>query len=154
MKVSAGDQAPHFFAPDQHGHVRTSEEFRDNWLLLYFYPRDNTPGCTKEACTLRDHYDSLKRLMSVVGVSASGIQSHARFAAKHELPFTLLADPGRRIINAYGANGIPYAKRTSFLIDPSGIIVKVYQKVKPAEHAADLLDEFQDIVDSVWQTTQ
>ena len=134
--------------------MRTSEEFRDNWLLLYFYPRDNTPGCTTEACNLRDNYAALKQFMNVVGVSSSSVASHAKFAAEHELPFSILSDPGKRIINDYGVNGIPFTKRTSFLIDPNGIIVKVYQKVKPATHAEELLAEFEDIVDSIWQTAR
>lgn len=152
IKLRVGQAAPDFSAPDQHGNIRTLAEFHDEWLLLYFYPKDNTPGCTTEACQLRDNYEALSAQMQVVGVSAGSIESHAKFALKHELPFTLLADYDKTILKAYGVGGIPLAKRTSFLISPEGIIAKVYEKVKPVEHATQLLAEFENVVETIYQS--
>lgn len=148
-KLKPGDPAPHFTAEDQDGRARRLEEFRGNWVLLYFYPRDNTPGCTAEACSLRDNFEALKKFVTVVGISADSVKSHAAFVAKHGLPFTLLADPKHDVISRYGANGVLFPKRTSFLIDPDGIIVKVYEKVKPTEHADELLADFVDLIDTI-----
>lgn len=149
MKLSAGDRAPDFSATDQNGHLRTLGSYRSEWLLLYFYPRDNTPGCTTEACVLRDNYEDLRKFVEIVGVSADSPASHAAFAGKHSLPFTLLSDPRKEIIKTYGTDGTFLAKRTSFLIDPDGIIKRVYEKVKPATHASELLDDFVAIMDDL-----
>lgn len=110
------------------------KQYRGQWVLLYFYPRDNTPGCTKEACALRDQHPAFKQIKAVIlGVSSDSVASHAKFAAKWQLPFTLLADPDKKIINAYRANGL--VRRVSYLINPDGLIAKTYPRVKPAEHA-------------------
>lgn len=147
--LKPGDHAPEFTADDQDGLGRSLEDFRGNWVLLYFYPHDNTPGCTKEACSLRDNFEALKKYVTVVGVSGDSVKSHAAFVEKHGLPFTLLADPERQVIGTYGADGVLFPKRTSFLIDPNGIIVKVYEKVKPTEHAEELLADFVDLIDTI-----
>jgi thioredoxin-dependent peroxiredoxin len=144
-----GDRVPDFSAPDQTGAVRHGGEFRENWLLLYFYPHDNTPGCTTQACSLRDHYASLKRYVNVVGVSNDSVRTHAAFASQHELPFTLLSDRDRAITRAFGVGGGFYAKRTSFLVDPDGIIVKVYERVKPRRHPEELLADFTELIDAI-----
>ncbi len=126
--------APNFQAPDQNGQVHELKQYRGQWVLLYFYPRDNTPGCTKEACALRDQHPAFQQVKAVVlGVSSDSVASHAKFAAKWQLPFTLLADPDKKIITAYQANGL--FRRISYLINPEGIIAKTYPRVKPAEHA-------------------
>jgi len=151
-KLHSGQAAPDFAALDQHGNRRSLGEFQDEWLLLYFYPKDNTPGCTTEACQLRDNYEALSAQMQVVGVSAGSVESHTKFATKHNLPFTLLADHDKRITKAYGVGGIPLAKRTSFLISPEGTIVKVYEKVKPALHAQELLNDFENVVETIYKS--
>lgn len=126
--------APNFQAPDQNGQVHELKQYRGQWVLLYFYPRDNTPGCTKEACALRDQHPAFQQVKAVVlGVSSDSVASHAKFAAKWQLPFTLLADPDKKIITAYQANGL--FRRISYLINPEGLIAKTYPRVKPAEHA-------------------
>lgn len=126
--------APNFQAPDQNGQVHELKQYRGQWVLLYFYPRDNTPGCTKEACALRDQHPAFQQVKAVVlGVSSDSVASHAKFAAKWQLPFTLLADPDKKIITTYQANGL--FRRISYLINPEGLIAKTYPRVKPAEHA-------------------
>lgn len=142
------DPAPSFSLPDQDGQVRTLDEFLGNWLLLFFYPEDDTPGCTKEACGFRDLRTELqKRGCAVVGVSADSVESHRRFADKYELPFILVSDEAKTMINDYGVwrekNVMGVKKmgivRTSFLIDPTGTIVKIYEKVKAEEHPDEVL---------------
>jgi thioredoxin-dependent peroxiredoxin len=146
--IHEGHHAPAFSAPDQSGRIHTLDDYRGSWLLLYFYPKDDTAGCTAEACGLRDSFQELRsRGVSVVGVSADDGQSHAAFAQKFSLPFPLLADTEKRMIKEYGAWGEKslYGKkymgilRTSFLIDPDGIVRKVYEKVKPEQHAVEIL---------------
>jgi len=148
--LAHGDQAPAFRAPDQTGAFRSLEDFAGKWLLLYFYPKDDTPGCTKEACGLRDAFaEYRKRGVEVVGVSCDSVKSHGKFAQKYELPFTLLADEDKAIVEAYGAWGEKsmYGKtymgtfRMSYLIDPTGKIAKVYSKVKPELHAEEALND-------------
>jgi peroxiredoxin Q/BCP len=136
--LKIGIYAPEIEAKDQDGQVRRLSDYRGSWVLLYFYPRDNTPGCTKEACTLRDNYAQFKKIKAVVlGVSKDSIASHEKFAQEFNLPFTLLADTDHQIVKAYGADGL--FSRISYLIDPSGQIVKTYDSVKPAEHATEVL---------------
>jgi peroxiredoxin Q/BCP len=147
MTPEEGSPAPDFAAPDQEGTVRTLGGFRGTWLLLYFYPKDDTPGCTKEACGLRDGYAGLRRKgLEIAGVSVDSSKSHKKFAQKYSLPFTLLSDEEKRIVTAYGAwqEKSMYGKtymgtvRMSFLIDPEGIVRKIYPKVKPEEHAEEI----------------
>lgn len=143
-----GQPAPAFAAVDQHGQTVSLDDFRGRWLLLYFYPKDDTPGCTKQACNLRDHLEELQQAgIAVVGVSADDDVSHQRFAEKHGLTFPLLADPARDILTAYGVWGektmygrkVTGTTRTSFLIDPEGVVRHVFKRPKTGEHAQEVL---------------
>ncbi|MBI4142300.1 thioredoxin-dependent thiol peroxidase [Candidatus Uhrbacteria bacterium] len=148
MHPSIGHAAPDFSLQDQSGETHTIAKYRGSWVLLYFYPKDDTPGCTTEACTIRDQYRQFsKRKLVVLGVSVDSVKSHAKFAKKYDLPFSLLADEGKAVVRAYGVWGkkkfmgreYTGTKRVSFLIDPNGKIAKIYEDVKPAEHAAAVL---------------
>lgn len=147
-KVNVGDLAPDFALPDQQGHIRRLSDFRGQWVVLYFYPRDNTPGCTKQACGFRDLFPEFqKRKVAVLGISVDSIRSHEGFARKYDLPFPLLADQKKEVVRAYGVWGKKTfmgrqtmgTHRTSFLIDPQGRIAKIYEKVKPEGHAEHVL---------------
>ncbi len=140
--------APAFSLPDQDGQVRALKEYRGKWVLLYFYPKDDTPGCTVEACSFRDNFSALKKAGAIIlGVSVDPVKKHAKFAEKYSLPFTLLADEGKQVVGLYGVwgkkkfMGREYmgTNRVSFLIDPKGKLTKIYDPVKPAEHAAEVL---------------
>jgi peroxiredoxin Q/BCP len=149
MAILIGQPAPAWQARDQDGTLHSLDGYRGQWLLLYFYPKDETPGCTKEACAFRDAWADVQDKLRIFGVSADSQASHAEFALKHHLPFPLLADPDKTIINAYGANGLIMAKRVSFLIDPEGKIAKIYPQVKPEQHAAEVLADVQALQDKV-----
>ncbi|MFC1653356.1 peroxiredoxin [Patescibacteria group bacterium] len=140
MKLSMGDLAPDFVALDQHGKEHRLGDYAESWLILYFYPRDNTPGCIKEACGFRDDYEKLIQHASVVGVSSDSVNSHKKFAEKYSLPFVLLSDPKREMLGDYGADGLIFAKRTTFVINPEGKIAKIYEKVSPDTHSQELLE--------------
>lgn len=134
------DLAPDFTAPDQGGQIHKLSDFRGQKVLLYFYPKDDTPGCIKEACNFRDNFKRLQeRGVVVLGVSADSSASHQRFIDRYRLPFTLLADFEKKIINLYGADGVTLPKRISYLIDEEGKIVKIYNPVRAATHAEDVL---------------
>jgi len=146
--LKVGQKAPEFNLPDQEGNMHSLKEQKGKWVLLYFYPKDDTPGCTKEACTIRDNYSAFKKAgIVVLGMSADSVKKHAKFAEKYKLPFTLLADEEKVAINAYGVwakkkfMGREYMGilRNSFLIDPEGKIAKIYEGVKPADHAEEVL---------------
>lgn len=148
MKLEEKQKAPDFTLPDQDGKAHTLSDYKGSWVVVYFYPKDNTPGCTKEACAFRDSFPDFKKLKAVVlGISVDSVKSHDKFAAKFELPFTLLSDEEKKVVKAYGVwgkkkfMGREYmgTMRTSFLIDPDGTIAKIYWKVKPAEHADEIL---------------
>lgn len=150
MPLSIGSPAPSFQLPDQFGQLHSLSDYTGRYLLLYFYPKDNTPGCTTEACELRDAWgDFAKYDATVLGVSADSVKSHAAFAEKFTLPFPLLADEKREMIKAYGVlaeksmfgKKFLGIKRMSFLIDPAGKIVKVYEKVNVSSHANDVLKD-------------
>lgn len=143
-----GSKAPAFTLPDQNGKEHSLKDYVGTWVLLYFYPKDDTPGCTIEACTIRDQFKDFKKIGAVVlGVSTDSVASHKKFAEKFELPFTLLADEHKEVVGQYGVFGEKklYGRtymgtmRTSFLIDPKGKIAKVYEKVKPELHAAEVI---------------
>ncbi|WP_185747713.1 thioredoxin-dependent thiol peroxidase [Thermus amyloliquefaciens] len=147
--MEAGSLAPDFELPDQEGRLHRLSHYRGKWVVLYFFPKDDTPGCTKEACGFRDRMGDLQALGAVVlGVSADDVESHRRFAEKYGLNFPLLADPERRAIQAYGAWGKKnlYGKeyegvlRQTFLIDPEGRIAKVWKKVSPEGHAEEVAE--------------
>lgn len=148
MTLKAGDTAPTFTLPDQDGNPRSLSDYRGKWVLLYFYPKDDTPGCTTEACTLRDARADYEKLgIQVLGVSADSVARHAKFRDKYDLPFPLLSDTERTVLEAYGAwrekkfMGRTYMgiARISFLIDPAGKIFKAYEAVKPPAHAGEVL---------------
>jgi peroxiredoxin Q/BCP len=140
--------APAFSLPDQDGKMHSLADYRGEWVLLYFYPKDDTPGCTKQACAIRDSFPSFKELSAVVlGISVDSVKSHRKFADKYELPFTLLADENKEVVNLYGVWGpkkmmgreFDGTFRTSFLVNPEGVIEKVYENVDPDSHAATAL---------------
>ncbi|MDP3836669.1 MAG: peroxiredoxin [bacterium] len=138
--LQIGTKSPLFEGIDQDEKTHTLSQYQGSWVLLYFYPRDSTPGCTEEACLLRDNYSDFEAMNTVViGVSPDSVHSHSRFAIRHELPFTLISDTEKNIITDYGADGD--MKRISYLIDPKGMIAKVYPSVKPAKHAQEVLDD-------------
>lgn len=155
MLPQINSQAPDFSLPDQDGVVRSLRAFSGSWLLLYFYPKDDTPGCTTEACTIRDAYAEFKkRGILVLGVSADNAKSHKKFADKFTLPFLLLADEEKSMVNAYGVwakkkfMGREYfgILRTSFLISPDGKIAKIYENVKPTDHASEVLADVERLL--------
>ena len=144
------NKAPEFSLPDQNGQPRTLADFLGQWVVLYFYPKDDTPGCTKEACSFRDGFARFKRAgIVVLGVSADSVRKHAKFVEKYELPFLLLADESKIVVEQYGVwakkkfMGREYMGilRTTFLIDPAGKIAKIYENVKPEGHAEEVLAE-------------
>lgn len=138
MKLEVGDKAPLFEGLDQDGNKISSGDFKGRNFLLYFYPKDNTPGCTKEACSFRDHFGDMKKVVDIIGVSGDSQASHIKFREKYELPFPLIADTDRVVIAAFGADGLLFPKRVSFLIDANGKIVKIYSKVDTSKHAEEV----------------
>ncbi len=148
-----GSIAPTFTAKDGNGDTVKLKDLRGQRVALYFYPRDDTPGCTKEACSFRDAFsDFKKRGIKVLGVSIDSEASHKKFATKYKLPFTLISDPDHSIADSYGVYGEKKfmgrtymgVKRTTFLIDEKGRIKKIFEKVKPEEHAQEVLDAFDE----------
>jgi len=143
--LAVGTKAPEFEAPDQTGKIHKLSYHLGKWVLLYFYPKDFTSGCTTEACGIRDNYEGFKKIdAAVFGVSADSVESHAGFSKEHSLPFPILSDPEKKIVSAYGANGI-MTKRISYLIDPEGKIIKAYDNVDPAKHAAEVLTDLAEL---------
>ncbi len=139
-----GQTAPTFHLQDQDGHWRSPADYHGHWLVLYFYPKDFTPGCTTEVCTFRDDIAKLRKAgADVVGVSLDDVKSHADFAAKYHVPFPLLSDGTHTAATAYGVltsyKDQHYAKRTTFLIDPKGQIAKVYEDVDPEKNSAQVM---------------
>ncbi|MFZ1720148.1 MAG: thioredoxin-dependent thiol peroxidase [Candidatus Moraniibacteriota bacterium] len=152
MIPQPGKSAPFFTLPDQNGVERSLKNYLGGWVVLYFYPKDDTPGCTKEACSFRDGYADLKKEgISLIGVSADTVKSHLKFSKKFSLPFLLLSDEEKKVVERYGVFGKKKFMgreylgifRTTFLIDPNGIIAKVYEDVKPDNHAQIILHDFQ-----------
>jgi len=148
-------QAPDFTLTDQDGKEHTLSDYRGRWILVYFYPKDNTPGCTKEACALRDVFPRFEGLQAqVFGISADSVEKHMRFAEQYNLPFPILADTEKTTIKAYGAFGTKKfmgreyegIMRMSFLIDPEGMIQKIYEKVKPETHAEEVLKDLETLM--------
>lgn len=143
--------APPFSLPDSNGTVYTLDQYKGKWVVLYFYPKDDTPGCTAEACSLRDARDDIAALgAEVIGVSADDGASHDKFSAKHDLNFTLLSDPDITTIEAYGAWGPKMfgklgIQRKTFIIDPKGQIVKVYGRVTPLGHGEQIVAELRQL---------
>lgn len=143
-----GEPAPPFSLPDQHDQRQRLSDFKGHWLVLYFYPKDDTPGCTKEACHFRDDHTALQQYgAKVVGISVDSSAAHAQFANKYRLPFPLLADTSGQVAQSYGAlmhlGWLKLAKRHTFLIDPEGRVAKVYVNVDPNTHSQTLLKDIQ-----------
>ena len=150
MTLDIGDTAPDFTLPDGQGNQITLSDLKGQTVVLYFYPRDNTPGCTKEACNFRDNYPQFQsENIAVCGISTDTVKSHQKFAVKHNLPFPLLADEDITVSTAYGVYGLKKfmgkeymgIKRTTFVIAPDGTIANIYKKVKTATHAEDILPD-------------
>ncbi|MDP2837828.1 MAG: thioredoxin-dependent thiol peroxidase [Candidatus Moranbacteria bacterium] len=154
MFPKVNTQAKNFTLPDQEGVSHTLSDYLGQWIVLYFYPKDDTPGCTVEACQFRDNFPKFQKSQAVVlGVSVDPAKKHAKFATKYELPFTLLSDEEKVVVNLYGV----WAKKkfmgreymgilhTSFLINPEGTIAKVYEDVKPATHAEEVLRDIREL---------
>ncbi len=148
-------KAPSFKLPDQAGIIHDLSEVRGSWALVYFYPKDNTTGCTIEACAIRDSYPQFKKLgITVFGISVDPVSSHKKFSEKYQLPFTLLADEDKKTVRMYGVwakkkfmgRGYMGTLRTSFLIDPKGRIAKIYQSVKPPTHADEILKDLKSLI--------
>lgn len=157
MKLKVGEKAADFSLSDQKGKKHKLSDYQGSWVFLYFYPRDFTPGCTKEACGIRDNFAQFRKAkVQVLGVSTDAVASHKKFAQKYNLPFTLLADEDKEVVRLYGVwqkknflgrefFGI---KRTSFLIDPEGKISKIYPNVKPTVHAEQVLEDLSQALSS------
>jgi len=148
MPLAAGIPAPDFELPDDTSTPRKLSDYRGKYVVLYFYPEDDTPGCTKEACNFRDDYSAYEKANIVIlGVSPNDVKSHGKFKNKFGLPFPLLADVGHKVCDLYGVWGpkkfmgreYEGVLRTTFLIDPDGNIVKVFEKVRPAAHSEEVL---------------
>lgn len=148
LKLKEGDVAPDFTATTDAGKTVTLADFKGRNVILYFYPKDDTPGCTREACEFRDQFAAFKRKRAVVlGVSVDPVKAHMKFVAKYQLPFPLLADVDRKIVTDYGVWGTKTfmgrkyegTHRVTFLIGPDGRIKKIWPQVKPAEHATEVL---------------
>lgn len=148
--LKVGKKAPSFALQDQNDQKQTLKNYAGQWVLLYFYPKDDTPGCTKEACMIAEVYKDFKRLkVNVFGVSKDTPKSHLKFATKYQLPFTLLSDPEMAVITKYGAfkEKKMFGKvargtlRISYIIAPDGTIAKVYPEVDPASHALELIKD-------------
>ncbi len=144
------EKAPAFQLPDQTGSVHTLLQYRGKWVVLYFYPKDDTPGCTKEACNFRDAWKDFTSVgVVILGVSKDSVASHKKFAEKFHLQFPLLSDETKEVIKAYGAWGVKKfmgrefegVKRTTTLINPEGEIQKVYENVNPMTHASQILND-------------
>ena len=149
----AGAQAPGFSLPDQNGKIRADADFRGKWLVLYFYPKDDTPGCTEQAARFRDAMREFEALgAAVCGVSVDDSASHASFARKYNLPFALLADRKGEVAARFGSllnlGVVKFAKRNTFLIDPHGKVVKVYLGVNPALNTREVIADLKKLAAS------
>lgn len=150
MLIIEGNQAPDFTLSDESEKIHRLSDYRGKVVLLYFYPKDDTPGCTTEACNFRNDYSAYQKSgVTILGVSPDTTQKHTQFIAKYQLPFTLLADPDHRVCELYGVWGkkkfmgreYDGVFRTSFLIDSDGNIRKIYKNVKPDNHSAEVLQD-------------
>lgn len=152
MLPKVGQEAFDFTLPDQSNVEHSLKQYKGQWVVLYFYPKDDTPGCTAEACSFRDNFSVLKEAgIVVLGVSVDPVKKHAKFVEKYTLPFTLLSDEEKQVVEQYGVwgqkkfMGREYmgTNRVTFLIDPKGVIAKVYENVKPDNHAEVIIKDVQ-----------
>lgn len=142
--LNPGDVAPDFSLLDQHQTLQTLSDYRGQWVVVYFYPKNDTPGCTTEACSFRDNINGIiAKQATVLGVSVDSVESHQNFAKTHRLPFSLLSDSDGKVAASYNSilnlGVIKFARRNSFIIDPNGLIAKAYKGVDPQTHVADVL---------------
>lgn len=153
-RLDPAQEAPDFEAPTQSDASLRLSDYRGQWVALYFYPKDDTPGCTKQACNLRDEYTALQDAgVAVIGVSEDDVDSHEAFADKYDLPFPLVADPEHDVLNAYGVYGerqmygntFMGTKRTTYLIDPDGVIRHVFKQPKTDAHAEEVLQKLHSL---------
>lgn len=149
-------KAKNFTLLDQDGKSHTLSDYFGNFILIYFYPKDDTPGCTKEACSIGEKFPSFEKLkIKIFGISADSVKSHKKFADKYKLPFTLLSDESKKVLKAYGAlkeksmfgNTFLGIQRMSYLIDEEGKILKVYEKVNPEKHADEVLEDIKKYIE-------
>jgi peroxiredoxin Q/BCP len=152
VSVSVGIPAPEFEMLDDTNQTRRLADFRGQRVVLYFYPKDDTPGCTREACNFRDDYSAYEQAgITILGVSPDSVKSHGKFKAKFQIPFPLLSDDGHKVCDAYGVWGpkkfmgkeYEGVLRTTFLIGPDGTILRVFENVRPAEHSVEVLAAFE-----------
>jgi len=152
--LTIGDIAPNYTLPDQNGALHTLSNYKGKWILIYFYPKDDTPGCTTQACGIRDTWSELQDVGLVTfGISKDSVESHKKFATKHYLPFTLLSDEEKNVLDEYGVwieksmFGKKYMgiQRSSFLIDTYGNIAKVYPKASPKNHIDLILKDLKEL---------
>jgi peroxiredoxin Q/BCP len=148
-----GGAAPGFDLQDQNGDRHSLDDYQGTWLAIYFYPRDDTPGCTTEACNFRDNIYAFKAIgAEVVGISVDDVKSHKEFATKYKLPFTLLADEGGKVSDAYGVlidyKMMQIASRQSFIVNPEGVVVKHYEEVNPEEHTQQVLEDLKALMEA------
>lgn len=143
-----------FSLPDQDNNIRNLGEFKRKWVVLYFYPKDNTPGCTKEACNFRDSYHELQKMgVQILGVSKDSVASHKKFVEKFNLNFPILSDTEKEVIKKYGSWGLKKfmgrefegTLRNTYLIDPNGNIAKTYEKVNPLKHASEIINDIKEL---------
>ncbi len=149
-ELKPGDNAPAFELLDQHSKVHRLSDYRGRWLVVYFYPKDDTPGCTTEACEFRDDVVTLKRMgVALLGVSTDNVESHKEFAEKYHLPFSLLSDPRGEVARQYGSlmsmGPLRFAKRHTFIIDPDGRIARIYRNVRPREHSDRIIADLEEL---------
>ena len=150
-RLTTGSEAPGFRMQDQNGDWHDLQDYRGSWLAIYFYPRDDTPGCTREACNFRDNIYAFKAIgANVVGISVDDVDSHKEFSDKYKLPFTLLADESGETAKAYGVlrdwKLVQIAARQSFLVDPEGLIARHYEEVDPDTHTQQVLADLESLM--------
>ena len=148
---AVGEPAPGFKLQDQNGEWHDLQDYRESWLAVYFYPKDQTPGCTTEACNFRDNIFAFRAIgAAVVGISLDDVESHKEFSDKYKLPFVILADEGGAVADAYGVlrdyKLIKIASRQSFLVNPEGVIVKHYEDVDPDTHTQEVLSDLETMM--------
>ncbi len=152
--LKIGDDAPTFTLPDSQGNKVSLNDYKGKWAVLYFYPKDDTPGCTKEACQFRDDFKTLEALgAKVIGISIDDSFSHKKFAEKYNLPFPLLSDASGDVADRYGALNnflvIKLAKRYTYLINPKGKIAKIYLSVDTSKHSQEIIEDLKELKESI-----
>ena len=152
MNSSKNSKASDFNLEDESGNIISLSYFKGKWLVIFFYPKDDTPGCTKEVCNFRDDFSAIKSLGAhVIGISLDKTTSHKKFKEKYQLPFKLLSDPQGEVAKKYGAlfkfMFIKFSRRHSFIIDPQGLIKKEYRSVNPSTHSIQIIDDLKILQD-------